>query len=214
MGMALIRRGNGNNVDLMRNSPLDAEGKLIPLVSGHRLGPYLPWYRGKEGEIEFESKLLNDFCRKYFFQSKHVITLDLHSGFGFKDRLWYPWSTSSTPFPHEKQVNNLKNILQKTYPFHIYTVEHQSLNYSNHGDLWDWIYQAYMKDNPDGQYLPLTLEMGSWLWVKKNLWQFFSWEGLFNPVKRHRYARTMRRHYQLLELLMKASRYHESWSSI
>lgn len=212
-GMALIRRGNANNVDLMRNSPLDASGKLIPLVSGHRFGSHLPWYRGGPGTLEQETQIVMDFCRQHIFSTSHVITLDIHSGFGFQDRLWYPWSTSSVPFPGEAQVLRLKDLLEKTYPYHIYTVEHQSLHYSNHGDLWDWIYQSFLEKNPDGHFLPLTLEMGSWLWVKKNIWQVFSWEGLFNPVKKHRYARTMRRHIPLLELLLKATRYHETWST-
>lgn len=212
LGMALVRRGNGNNVDIMRNSPLDAVGKLIPLVSGHRYGPHIPWFRGNPGELETETQVVNDFCQKHFFQSKKVITLDLHSGFGLKDRLWYPWSTSTMPFPREESVLKIKGMLEEAYPFHVYTVEHQSLNYSNHGDLWDWIYQAYEKKNPDGHFLPLTLEMGSWLWVKKNPMQVLSWDGLFNPIKKHRYARTMRRHHQLLELLLKASRYHEHWA--
>jgi hypothetical protein len=212
MGMALVRRGNVNNVDLMRNSPLHATGKLIPLISGHRLGPYLPWYRGTEGVLEPETQMVFDFCQKHFFQSKQVITLDLHSGFGFKDRLWYPWSSSNDPFPHEESVLKLKNLIQKTYPFHVYTIENQSINYSNHGDMWDWMYQEYQKQGP-GDYLPLTLEMGSWLWVKKNIWQVFSWGGLFNPVKKHRYARTMRRHNPLFDLLLKASLYHNTWRS-
>ncbi len=211
MGMALVRRGNGNNVDLMRNSPLRAEGKLIPLVSGQDISPMIPWYQGNNG-LELETRLVNDFCEKYMFGSKRVITLDLHSGFGFKDRLWYPWATSSNPFPLEPQVLKLKELLDETHPFHVYQIEHQSLNYSNHGDLWDWIYQSYRTANPEGLYLPLTLELGSWLWVKKNIWQLFTWEGLFNPVKKHRYARTMRRHNHLLEFLLKASRYNETWS--
>lgn len=215
IGMARARRANGNNVDLMRNSPLSAEddGKIVPLVSGHRISPLLPWYRGLEGQPpELETQAIFDFCKKQFFNSPNVISLDLHSGFGLKDRLWYPWSTSGSAFPHESEVLKLKSLLVETYPYHVYTVEHQSLNYSNHGDIWDWVYKAYVAANPDGQYLPLTLEMGSWLWVKKNLWQVFSWEGLFNPVKKHRYARTMRRHNHLIELLLKASRYHEPWS--
>lgn len=215
IGMARARRANGNNVDLMRNSPLSAvdDGKIVPLVSGHRISPLLPWYRGLEGQPpEIETQAVFDFCKKQFFNSPKVISLDLHSGFGLKDRLWYPWSTSATAFPHESEVLRLKSLLEQTYPYHVYTVEHQSLNYSNHGDIWDWVYKAYVAANPDGQYLPLTLEMGSWLWVKKNLWQVFSWEGLFNPVKKHRYARTMRRHNHLIELLLKASRYHEPWS--
>ena len=213
MGMALVKRANGNNIDLMRNSPLESTGKIVPLLSGHRLSPLLPWYRGKAGTPpELEVQLVYNFCQKHFFQSKKVITLDLHSGFGFQDRLWYPWSSYATPFPNEPQVLNLKNLLNNTYPYHVYKIEHQSINYSNHGDLWDWIYMDYVKSIPNGHYLPLTLELGSWMWVKKNLWQAFSWEGMFNPVKRHRYARTMRRHNYLLEFLMKATLYHESWS--
>lgn len=213
LGMALVRRGNGNNIDLMRNSPLDSTGKMIPLISGHRHGPHLPWYRGKLGDpVETETQTVMNFCQKYFFKSQKVITLDLHSGFGLKDRLWYPWSTSLEPFPHEPQVLRLKNLFEKTYPYHVYVIEHQSVNYSNHGDLWDWIYQHYMKENPRGDFLPLTLEMGSWMWVKKNIWQIFSYEGLFNPIKKHRYARTMRRHQHLLEFLLKASLNHEAWT--
>lgn len=214
IGMALARRSNGNHVDLMRNSPLEASGKLIPLVSGHRQGPHLPWYRGKEGTLEPEVEMLERFCREQFFASKQVITLDLHSGFGLRDRLWYPWSTRSSPFPNEQQVLKLKVLLEEMNPYHVYIVEHQSLNYSNHGDLWDWLFESYQGCVPDGRYLPLTLEMGSWLWVKKNPWQIFSREGLFNPVKKHRYARTMRRHLQILEFFLKATRYHENWSSL
>lgn len=212
LGMALSRRGNGNNVDLMRNSPMDATGKLVPLISGHRYSDKIPWYRGTDGEpMQIESQAVVDFCEREFFQSQQVITLDLHSGFGLKDRLWYPWSTSMTPFPQEPEVLRLKNLFEKTYPYHIYIIEHQSINYTNHGDLWDWIFSRYLEKNPHGRFLPLTLEMGSWMWVKKNPWQVFSYDGLFNPVKKHRYARTMRRHQHLLEFLLKASLNHDAW---
>ncbi|MFZ4715348.1 MAG: M14 family zinc carboxypeptidase [Bacteriovoracaceae bacterium] len=213
IGMALNRRSNGNGIDLMRNSPVEASGKLIPLISGHRLGNWLPWYRGIEGmELETELKIVMEYCHKEFFQSQHVITLDLHSGFGLKDRLWYPWASNKQPFPHEPEVLNLKKIFENSFPYHIYTIEHQSLNYSNHGDLWDWIYKNYSLANPNGKYLPLTLEMGSWMWVKKNFWQLSSFSGLFNPIKKHRFARTMRRHNFLLEFLLKVSRNHHAWS--
>jgi hypothetical protein len=215
VGMSLTRRGNGNNVDLMRNAPIDAKGKLIPLISGHRRGPHLPWFRGYEGqEMELENQTVIEFCRKHFFKSQSVITLDLHSGFGLQDRVWYPWAYCRDFFPHENEMFRLKNLFDQTYPYHIYKIERQSENYSNHGDLWDWIYQLYMKENPQGCFLPLTLEMGSWMWVKKNLWQLFTWEGLFNPVKRHRYARTMRRHYHFIEFLLKAANYHQQWNEI
>ena len=48
-------------------------------------------------------------------------------------------------------------------------------------------------------FLPLTLEMGSWLWVKKNPRQLFSRHGIFNPLIEHRQQRVLRRHLALLD---------------
>ena len=42
-GFALNRRSNVHGVDLMRNAPVEAVGKLIPGVSGQRLSSRLPW---------------------------------------------------------------------------------------------------------------------------------------------------------------------------
>ncbi|CAH2929990.1 MAG: FIG011155: Zinc carboxypeptidase-related protein [uncultured Paraburkholderia sp.] len=47
----------------------------------------------------------------------------------------------------------------------------------------------------------MTLELGSWLWIKKNPRQLFSRQGFFNPVKAHRTARVLRRHANLLDFL-------------
>ena len=212
-GFANMRRSNGSGVDLMRNSPLDSTGTLIPLVSGHRHGPWLPWYRGELGaKMEDENLYLKSFFERETFNSDVVISLDLHSGFGLKDRIWYPWSTSHLPFPYEDKIQKLKELFIEAFPYHIYKIENQTVNYSNHGDLWDWMYLEYKKSKPNGIFLPFTLEMGSWMWVKKNPWQFFTVDGLFNPIKKHRYARTMRRHHNLLEFLLKASTFHEAWT--
>ena len=35
---------------------------------------------------------------------------------------------------------------------------------------------------PDNVFLPFTLEMGSWLWVRKNPRQMLDYFGYFNPV--------------------------------
>ena len=38
-------RSNANGVDLMRNAPIDANvTSKLPLISGHRVSPSLPWY--------------------------------------------------------------------------------------------------------------------------------------------------------------------------
>jgi hypothetical protein len=59
--------------------------------------------------------------------------------------------------------------------------------------------------------LPLTLEMGSWMWVRKNPLQGLSSLGRFNPLKPHRHRRTLRRHMPLLEFLLHAAASHRAW---
>lgn len=210
-GFALNSRSNANGVDLMRNSPVEAEGKTMLGVGGQRLSPKLPWYRGND-KFEIESLAVVNFVKKHMFESKVAITLDLHSGFGMKDHIWYPWAKSTETFPNEIQVKKLFGLFEKAYPYHVYQMEAQHLSYTTHGDLWDWLYMEHQKANPDATYLPLTLEMGSWMWVKKNLWQMFTIEGLFNPVKKHRYARTMRRHLHMMEFLLSALGHPQNWA--
>ncbi len=60
-------------------------------------------------------------------------------------------------------------------------------------------------------FLPLTLEMGSWLWVRKNPRQVFTRLGLFNPVIAHREQRVLRRHLPLLDFVVRAAASHGRW---
>lgn len=212
LGMAFNRRSNANGVDLMRNSPVEAEkGRTLGIISGHRISPKIPWYRGLTNQLEIETQTVIDYCKRELFESQQVISLDLHSGFGLRDRLWYPWAKSLKPFPHETDVLRLKNLFDKTFAYHVYIIEHQADSYMTHGDLWDHIYQMYTDFNREGVYLPLTLEMGSWLWVKKNPLQAFNILGYFNPVKKHRYSRVMRRHLHLMEFLLRANMNNQAW---
>lgn len=210
-GFAMNSRSNANGVDLMRNAPVEAEGKTLLGVAGQRISNKLPWFRGFD-KFEVESQAVVDFVKQHMFQSRVALSLDLHSGFGMKDHLWYPWAKSSAPFPHENQVKKLFQLFEQAYPYHIYQMEAQHLSYTTHGDLWDYLYMEHQKANPRTTYLPLTLEMGSWMWVRKNLWQVFTVEGLFNPVKKHRYARTMRRHLHMMEFLVSAIG-HSGWAA-
>ena len=59
-GLIRQTRANGRGVDLMRNAPVDARKDAAFLVGGHRLGCWLPWYRGKAGTIEPEAQALFD----------------------------------------------------------------------------------------------------------------------------------------------------------
>ena len=58
-GMFARTRANPNGVDLMRNAPQSAEGRVPFLAGGQRIGPWLPWYRGPlDGRMEVESAAL------------------------------------------------------------------------------------------------------------------------------------------------------------
>lgn len=213
-GMAHFRRSNLNGVDLMRNSPVESDNATF-LVGGHRISNKLPWYRGPEGaSMEVESQVLIDFLKNEIFPSEASIVLDLHSGFGVKDQIWYPFAKSKEPFPFLNQFKNLSRLLGSTYPHHVYKIEPQSLNYQTHGDLWDYALELQqLSSYKNNIFLPLTLELGSWSWVKKNPIQIFSMFGLFNPIKQHRYSRTMRRHVYLIDFLLRATKNHKAWTA-
>jgi len=205
-------RCNGNGVDLMRNAPINSVEKVFPLVGGHRYSNMMPWYRGLEGTIEKESKAVIDFVREELFPSRCAISIDIHSGFGMRDRVWYPYAKTVKPFGNLKDVLALEKLLSKTFPTHVYKVESQAASYMTHGDLWDYLYDLHREEvKLDNLYLPLTLEMGSWMWLKKNPIQIFSLHGLFHPIKNHRRSRIMRRHVMLLDFLQKATANYKSW---
>lgn len=200
VGVHFDKRGNGKGVDLMRNAPTEAVGKLVPFASGHRISPKIWWYRGQEGHLEKESKALIDFVREYMFSSELSMALDVHSGFGKKDRLWYPYGKTTEDFPLESRALSFKRLMKLTNPFHVYTVEKQSDAYLIHGDLWDHMFDLQHSNSKyQGDFLPWTLEMGSWNWVKKNPLQLIYALGMFHPMKPHRVKRTMRRHWWLLD---------------
>ncbi len=213
VGMAARTRANGSGVDLMRNAPQNGEGWGTPLVGGQRLSPRLPWYMGERGApMEREAQALVDFARRELFSARVAIAIDVHSGFGMLDRLWFPYARTRKPLPHLPEIFALKRLLDRTLPHHIYEMEPQAQVYTIVGDLWDYLYDAYRAAQPDGTFIPLTLEMGSWLWVKKNPLQLLSVLGSFNPILPHRLRRTLRRHLQLFNFLHHASASPHSWS--
>lgn len=194
-------RSNPQGIDLMRNSTIESHEKVPFLIGGHRFSSHLPWYRGKvDNSFEQESLNLINEVTKEVLKSKFCISVDIHSGFGFKDQIWFPWAFTKKPFPRLDYITLMMEYFEKLYPFHIYKIEPQSKVYCTHGDLWDYIAHDKIKDT---HFIPLTLELGSWLWIKKNPLQLFNSEGLFNPIKKHRVKRTMRRHQLLVDFLMR-----------
>lgn len=211
VGMYLNQRANGNGVDLNRNAPIDAEGHVPLLGGGHRLGPFLPWYRGrKRGVMEPENLALERVLQRYIFNRPFAAVVDLHSGLGMQDRLWFPHAYRKKPIGNVAQYVALKMLWEQSYPNHTYLFEPQSIHYLSHGDLWDYFYyQSRAQHQP--HFLPLTLEMGSWLWVKKSPRQLFNFAGLFNPQIRHRHTRVLRRHILLLDFMLAATLNHQHW---
>jgi predicted deacylase len=215
VGMKTLRRANGNGVDLMRNSPIEAvPGPFYRLYRGHRISPKLPWYRGKLGApMETESLALIDFVKREMFASECSMCIDFHSGFGLRDRLWYPYAKTFEPFKFKAQVDRVSELFKKTHPHHIYKIEQQSDSYTTHGDLWDHLFHEFEQQEKGNIFIPWTLEMGSWIWLKKNPTQLFSKEGMFNPVVEHRYQRTMRRHYILIEFFTRLIQNPHAWTN-
>ena len=210
-GMWRRTRANPNGVDLMRNAPLEARERAPFLVGGHRLSPRLPWYRGPvAGPLEVEAAAVCQLVDDELLSHRFSMVVDCHSGFGVTDRIWFPYAHTASPIPHLAEMHALLEILDQTHRHHRYVFEPQSRQYLAHGDLWDYLYLRSL-ERAERMFLPLTLEMGSWLWVKKNPRQLFSRHGIFNPLIEHRRQRVLRRHLQWLDFMTRAASGHALW---
>lgn len=215
VGMLHLRRGNWRGVDLMRSAPAEVDAKGMVLVGGQRLSSWLPWYMGDSTtRMEVEARALLDYIHEHTVHSKAVICIDLHSGFGLVDRIWFPYARRHIPFGNLAELWALKSLLDRTHPNHFYLVEPQSAAYRIHTDLWDYAYDSFRAHNPEGIMLPLTLEMGSWTWIRKNPRQILRAVGAFNPILPHREKRTLRRHLPLLDFLFRAVQAHDAWAGL
>lgn len=212
IGIYRKTRANPRGVDLMRNAPVDGIGQLPFLLSGQRYSNKLPWYRGVAGDaMEKESQAVITAVQKEIHNAPVSIVLDIHSGFGLRDRLWFPYAKTTQPFPDLPYMHSFYELFVRTYPHHFYIIEPQAKNYTTHGDLWDYLYDEHRKAQRPGLFLPLCLEMGSWSWVKKNPWQIFSVDGAFNPSRGHRHQRILRRHNTLFEFLLRSVNSSQAW---
>jgi len=210
-GMLRGTRANPNGVDLMRNAPVDSTEHVPWLVGGQRISPRLPWFRGLPARpMEPENQAVCAVIASEFLPRRFSLTVDCHSGFGVSDRIWFPYAHTRTPIAHLAEMHALNDLLQETLCHHRYIFEPQSSQYLAHGDLWDHLYlEARMR--PDRVFLPVTLELGSWTWVKKNPRQVFKPLGIFNPLIEHRQRRVLRGHLPLLEFLVRAAISHRCW---
>jgi len=119
----------------MRNSPVEGVG-ATRIYSGQSITPHLPWYRGDVLNMEKEALALCRVVDQQLFNSPLSIALDLHSGFGIKDRLWFPYASRKTPFAFIAETLALKERFDRCYQHHIYKIEPMCLEYVISGDLW------------------------------------------------------------------------------
>lgn len=208
-------RSNPAGIDLMRNAPIEGDSSIPRwhVFAGHRLTPRLPWFRGN-AELAEETQVLFNFVQNKVWSENFSMTLDVHSGFGSVDRLWFPYARTKEPIYHLPEMLSLKKMLDRTYPNHVYQMEPQSTQYRAHGDLWDFLYDKRLEENPNKMFIPLSLEIGSWMWVRKNPRQLLNLLGAFNPILPHRKKRALRRHLLLFDYLLKASYSHSKWSKL
>jgi len=211
-GMALGTRANPQGVDLMRNAPVQSQGDTPWMVGGQRLSARLPWYQGPaDAAMQAENQALCTLVQELLAHTPFALTVDCHSGFGVRDRLWFPFAHKREPMAHLAELQALKAIFVQAHSYHRYVIEPQSVQYLAHGDAWDYLYLHALTHHPRLVFLPLTLEMGSWLWIKKNPRQLFSRHGIFNPLIQHRQQRVLRQHQSLLEFLARASGSCQRW---
>ena len=210
-GMLLNRRSNPGGVDLMRNAPLMAQAESTWLLGGQRLSRRLPWYTGKpDAGMEPESRALEAVVHELVTGRPFSLSLDCHSGFGLRDQIWFPYAYRRRPMRRIADVMALKLLWEQAYPHHDYVFEPQSAHYLTHGDLWDYFYKQINRDN-EGRFLPLTLEMGSWRWIRKRPRQLLRLDGFFNPLLPHRHQRVLRSHLIWLDFLLSATAHYQQW---
>ncbi|MCC6274865.1 MAG: DUF2817 domain-containing protein [Leptospiraceae bacterium] len=190
-GVALKSRSNPNGVDLMRNSGIDSE-KAVPFLGGHKLSGKLPYFRGNT--LQKESRILQKFVEDYFFKSdgQFMILLDIHSGFGVNDSVWWPYAGTKKYCEDQPIYEKISKNLLVEKALTKYKFGPQSEIYTAHGDLWDKFYDDFLevkrnkKWKPDRKFLPLTLEIGTWADLKNNPLKIFRKRGLFNPTNQNK----------------------------
>jgi hypothetical protein len=211
-GMRRRTRSNPAGVDLMRNAPVDADHDVSWLLGGQRYTAALPWYRGRaQAPMEPEAQALCRVVEERLLPHAFSLSIDCHSGFGTKDRIWFPYARTRQPIDCLPEIYALRTMFRTAHPYHsIYVIEPQARQYTTHGDLWDYLYDRARAESAR-PFIPLTLEMGSWLWVKKSPVQLFSVLGIFNPIAPHRHQRILRTHLTFFDFMIRAAISHERW---
>lgn len=197
-GVVRLTRANAAGVDLNRNSGIMAE-KAIPFFGGHKISPALPYFRGRTRQRE--TRALFRFLNENFLRRRKKIhmALDIHSGYGAQNYLWWPYSFSNKKVFQERAFERIAKKLRVRHPH--YRIEPMALSYQTHGDLWDHALLEFekreMKRARKSLFLPFTLEIGTWQEIRKSPSRLFTAEKIFNPPKSSRKA-YLKEHRQLI----------------
>ncbi|MCB1199145.1 MAG: DUF2817 domain-containing protein [Leptospiraceae bacterium] len=185
-GLARQSRSNPGGVDLMRNSGVEGENALF-FFGGQKLSGRLPYYQGKK--LEPESILLFRALRDLYDAERKtpLIALDVHSGYGNKNYIWWPYAKTRTPSPDDMLFRRITGYMEKTKLHNAYHYGPQSEMYTTHGDLWDLFYDHFLKfrelKKRAPPFLPFTLEIGTWTHFKKNPTRILKKREIFNPPR-------------------------------
>jgi hypothetical protein len=142
---------------------------LMPVVSPVRqefFTRYLKWYHGQSDRLEPESQALCDFIKKECFGSPQSIILEVRSGMGTQDHLWFAYAKDKKPFPNLAEISAFKSLLDRVLPNSFYRIHPWSSRYKANGGVWDGIYDEFgllhadAFDQGEKVFLPLTLELG------------------------------------------------------
>lgn len=207
-GIALKRRSNPAGVDLMRNSGVQAD-HAMPFFGGHRISSHLPYYRG--ASLEPESRALRKVVIESFFNVKNSLipVVDVHSGFGSCDHVWWPYAGRKTPCADSALFERIADHMRRGSGHDLYRYGPQSETYTTHGDLWDRFYDEYRHHAGErglaSRFLPITLEIGTWTELRANPARLLNAHKIFNPPRETKAETTIRYRRFLRDLLLLAT---------
>lgn len=114
-GLMQRSRCNPDGIDLMRNAPIDAEGRAHWLVGGQRAWPSLPWFRGTHG-LAAEAAAACQVVEREFAGRPLAIAVDCHSGYGMRDRIWFPHACTRSPTRVLPELHALTELFERCHP--------------------------------------------------------------------------------------------------
>lgn len=183
-------RSNPAGIDLMRNSGENGE-KALPFFGGQKLSKKLPYYRGNS--MQLENRILKRFIKERVLTPNNFVpVIDIHSGYGKSNHLWWPPAGKLKPLDEEQRFQDVADFIREKQYINQYAMHRQNLSYRVHGDIWDLLFEESIKENSG--ILPFTLEIGTWHSIRQ-LWKP---RDLFKPPKSIR-SFAIRSHRDLLK---------------